>query len=163
MSKCPQPVLELIAHLKSTGTGESKLAALEKLGSQTKSPEQFLAQADKVVPTGTMKKIREYVTAKGETPPPVPPPPAAPVATETDSAKAPEPKAKKTDTNADEDKPPVSPVADLNAPEAIEAIGSMVSEDKLMSILDTDSRVTVKAAAEKRLEHLETIHEGDKT
>lgn len=45
-------------------------------------------------------------------------------------------------------------VADKNAPEAILEINSIDDAEVLKSIVDTDTRVTVKAAAEKRLVEL---------
>lgn len=98
MAKCPQPVLDLIEHLKSTGTGKEKLAALEKLGGQVKNPEQFIEQASKVIPAGTMNKIREYLAAQGKPVPPEPTP-EPPKTTETEDARAPEAKSKTTNTN----------------------------------------------------------------
>lgn len=48
-----------------------------------------------------------------------------------------------------------SPVADQNAHDAIESVKHMRSHDKLKSIVEGDSRATVKAAAEKRLSELD--------
>jgi hypothetical protein len=46
------------------------------------------------------------------------------------------------------------PVADMNATDAVEAIGRMRSKEKVQAIVDGDQRATVKAAAEKRLAEL---------
>lgn len=46
------------------------------------------------------------------------------------------------------------PVADVTATEAIDKIGRMRSKEQLQTIVDTDQRATVKAAAEKRLGEL---------
>ena len=50
--------------------------------------------------------------------------------------------------------PTTSPVAALNADEAIVHVGAMRSKDKLQSVIDNDSRVTVQEAARKRLAEL---------
>jgi hypothetical protein len=52
----------LIEHLRSTGTGGSKLVALRELGEKVgNDKDAFLIQATRVVPEGTMKKINDYV------------------------------------------------------------------------------------------------------
>lgn len=47
-----------------------------------------------------------------------------------------------------------SPVADENAPDAIDRISRMRSKDRLQEIADTDPRVSVQEAAKKRLEEM---------
>src|SRR5688572_9013883 len=47
-----------------------------------------------------------------------------------------------------------SPLSETNASEAIDQISRMRNQDKLNSIVSTDSRPTVKAAAQKRLDEL---------
>lgn len=52
--------------------------------------------------------------------------------------------------------PPVeSPVANLNAPDAIDAISRKTSQEILQSIVDTDKRTTVVDAAKKRQAELQ--------
>lgn len=59
------------------------------------------------------------------------------------------------DTAVEEgDEADASPVSDSNADEAIEQIGRMRSRDKLQHIVDNDGRVSVKKAAQERLESL---------
>lgn len=48
-----------------------------------------------------------------------------------------------------------SPVASENATEACDEIGRMRSKERLQSIIDNDTRVTVKEAAAKRLADLD--------
>lgn len=83
-SKCRPEVLELIEHLKASGTGKAKLVALEKLGCECPDAKEFLERAKKVVPEGTMKKIMAYVAADTPTlvvAPPAPKTPETPVVT----------------------------------------------------------------------------------
>lgn len=65
MSGCNPAVVELVKYLKNTGTGQPKLDALLKLGEKCGDDKlEFLLQAKAVVPEGTMKKIKEYVTSR---------------------------------------------------------------------------------------------------
>lgn len=63
-------VEELCAHLKQTGTGESKLATLRELGTADKpfDPNVFLTKAAKLIPPGTMAKINEYISREAVAP-----------------------------------------------------------------------------------------------
>lgn len=54
------------------------------------------------------------------------------------------------ESDADE----TSPIADLNADEAVEAVGRMRSRDKLQHVIDNDTRVSVQNAAKQRLSQL---------
>lgn len=100
------------------------------------------------------------------TPPPPPPPSYSPKAPKQQK----EPVEGKTSTlatsqesaNEDEDDSKSSSssgsgedsIANLNASEAVEAVGRMRSPDKLADIVANDKRATVRAAAEKRLTEL---------
>lgn len=61
MKECPQPVLDLVEHLRSTGTGKSKLEIIKQLGAESEGADDFLEKATKAIPEGTMKKIKEYI------------------------------------------------------------------------------------------------------
>lgn len=84
---------DLISHLRSTGTGEAKLAELEKLNPKDfAGPEEYLSACASVVPGGTVAKIAAYLEAHG---PPKPVKPAKSVVEAVKvEAKAPEAKTK---------------------------------------------------------------------
>lgn len=63
MKEIPQPVLDLVEHLRSTGTGATKLQALLDLGARIETAEEFLAEVHRVIPEGTLKKLKTYVEA----------------------------------------------------------------------------------------------------
>lgn len=48
----------------------------------------------------------------------------------------------------------VSPVADLNAHDAVDKVNRMTSKDRLQLVVDHDTRTSVKEAATKRLSEL---------
>lgn len=55
---------ELIEHLKSTGTGESKLDTLKKIGPNCGSLEEFLNSMKIHLPTGTFAKVIAFISEK---------------------------------------------------------------------------------------------------
>lgn len=65
---CPPQVTELVAHLKSTGTGQAKLDKLTELGGLTKNLDEFLKMCPANVPAATMKKIEDYIAQQVVTP-----------------------------------------------------------------------------------------------
>jgi hypothetical protein len=183
MSKTHPDVLNLLEHLKDSGTGQSKLDALRAIGDKCGADkEKFLVLAAKEMPQGTMEKISAYVAAKtGDKPPakefvegfqagvkavanelpkdPVNNPNTAAVKTDTEAAKPPVHAVKDAATGKDiADKE--SPVKNMAAQEAIPHIANMRSEDKLQDIADCDTRPTVKEAAKKRLAELEAKAEN---
>lgn len=81
VSKCLPEVVDLVNHLRSTGTGQSKLDQLLEIGCQTGSLDTFLEYAKANVSSGTFDKINKYWGAKTPTPVPATPTPvpAAPV------------------------------------------------------------------------------------
>lgn len=46
------------------------------------------------------------------------------------------------------------PVADMNAPDAVEAVGRMRSREKLQAVVNTDKRQSVKDAAQTKLDSM---------
>lgn len=61
---CMPAVTALVAHLKTTGTGQAKLDKLTELGKICSSLDQFLEMAPNNVPAITMGKIDEYITSQ---------------------------------------------------------------------------------------------------
>lgn len=61
---CMPAVVSLVAHLKTTGTGQAKLDKLTELGKICSSLDQFLEMAPNNVPAITMGKIDEYITSQ---------------------------------------------------------------------------------------------------
>lgn len=62
-NQLPPEVVELLAHLKQTGTGKAKLEALRQVALESANGDQFLARAAKVVPDGTWRKLQRYLLA----------------------------------------------------------------------------------------------------
>ena len=64
MVKIPEPVQELLKHLRSTGTGENKLAIIEQIGIETKgNKEVFLHEVNKQLSTSpaTLAKMYKFI------------------------------------------------------------------------------------------------------
>jgi hypothetical protein len=59
--KLPESVKKLIDHLRSTGTGKSKLAHLETIAFASKDGDEFLASAQLAMPAVTWGKIQTYL------------------------------------------------------------------------------------------------------
>lgn len=104
MKKCPEAVEQLIEYLKSTGTGKSKLKALNELGCKCKDSEEFIAKMSSVVPEGTVAKINEFIKSGPKQPVEVVVPKSAPT---------PEPKTlEPTDITTGSQSIPVTPITD---------------------------------------------------
>lgn len=58
---CPPQVLALVDHLRSTGTGQSKLDKITELGKVTKNLDEFLSMLPSNVPPATLSKVDEYL------------------------------------------------------------------------------------------------------
>lgn len=61
-------VQELIDYLKETGTGKAKLEAIANV--EADNAKDFLAKVEKVVPEGTMAKVKEFLGVAEEKPEP---------------------------------------------------------------------------------------------
>lgn len=61
----PPEITKLVDHLRSTGTGEAKLAKIMELGKVAKDGAEFLASVKMVVPLGTWSKIESYLAKEG--------------------------------------------------------------------------------------------------
>jgi hypothetical protein len=129
---CPPQIADLIEHLKASGTGFGKLEALKCLAAKCKGSEEFLVEAAKIVPEGTMAKITAFVASH------------KPVVADEPMLKAPTPETVEAE----------SEVAKFNAQDAISHIANMRSIEKLEHIILVDPRVTVQRAATERLEAL---------
>lgn len=168
-SKKPDPRIgDLLEYLKSTGTGQGKLDALNELAKDCDSREEFLARAAKAVPEGTMEKIATFYSDNKEPPRvttmqpaasgPNPPAVIQPARSSTEMANQKVnvgDKGDKAGATGQEGDQPESPVADKNADEAISSIAAMRSKEKLQEIVSHDTRVTVRKAAEDRLKGME--------
>lgn len=62
----PRPVLDLLEHLATTGTGQSKLDAIAQLALKCEDGNEFLDRVHKVVPPGTLEKIKSFVETTWE-------------------------------------------------------------------------------------------------
>jgi hypothetical protein len=58
---CPPQVLDLVDHLRSTGTGQAKLDRMTELGKTTKNLDEFLSMLPANIPLITMGKVDEYL------------------------------------------------------------------------------------------------------
>jgi hypothetical protein len=134
MKPCPPQVLELVEHLRHSGTGEAKLKKLVEIGSTSSGAEEFLAEADKVLSPVTMAKVRAYISSvEALEKPTKPEKPVEPTPEQTLKL----------------------PTDGMNAKDAITFIATV--EDKAtLELIKTDERVTVQEAATKRLEALST-------
>ena len=80
-------VVELIEYLRQSGTGKSKLEALTTLAGECDNGREFIEQASKVVPEGTMKKILAYVGPLSTQPGPAPMTPKPPTTPPAEATK----------------------------------------------------------------------------
>lgn len=180
-------VKELIRHLRSTGTGEAKLEQLLKLGHSCGCLDDFVAEAEKVVPPGTMTKINKWIgdqayihvtsVTQGTTVDPKSnashwhktkrgPTLASKVHADRNRLREeegleplPEPQipgaVEPDDGEEIETEPEVNPepsdVSDLNADQAKATVLGLTQKGNLLRIVETDTRKTVREAAEKRL------------
>lgn len=62
----PPEITKLVDHLRSTGTGETKLSKIMELGKVAKDGAEFLASVKLMVPPGTWSKIESYIAKEGE-------------------------------------------------------------------------------------------------
>lgn len=72
MNEVPQPIAELVEYLIKSGTGKAKVDKVIELGKTCDGAEQFLEEAKKVLPEGTMLKIYTFIEGKKLPPPLVP-------------------------------------------------------------------------------------------
>lgn len=63
--KLPPQIKELVDHLRSTGTGQSKLDKITALGMEARSGEEFIDSVRLNVPPGTWVKVQEYLASIG--------------------------------------------------------------------------------------------------
>ncbi len=59
--KLPDSVKKLVDHLRSTGTGKSKLAHIETIAFASKDGDEFMASVRGALPAVTVKKIDDYL------------------------------------------------------------------------------------------------------
>lgn len=59
--ECPPQVLDLVSHLRETGTGNAKLERITELGKTTKDLNEFLSMLPNNIPAPTMNKVDEYL------------------------------------------------------------------------------------------------------
>lgn len=64
MNEVPQPIAELVDYLAKSGTGKAKLDKIIELGRSCDGAEQFLEEAKKVLPEGTLLKINTFIESK---------------------------------------------------------------------------------------------------
>lgn len=72
MNEVPQPIAELVEYLIKSGTGKAKVDKVIELGKTCDGAEQFLEEAKKVLPEGTLLKIYTFIEGKKLPPPLVP-------------------------------------------------------------------------------------------
>lgn len=58
---CPPQVLDLVDHLRTTGTGQAKLDRITELGKVTKDLDEFLSMLPNNIPALTLQKVDEYI------------------------------------------------------------------------------------------------------
>lgn len=142
----PEPVQELLTHLKETGTGKDKLYRLAEAGRRTKGVVEFLSLAKGLVGEVTWNKISDYINNKQQSTKVL----SAEV-TQTGTEPAPTPS--QEDSESEE---VVNPVKDMNAADAIAKIHeNLFTKDELEAIILSDDRTTVGKAAQKKLEETE--------
>lgn len=142
----PPPIQELIDHLRTTGTGEAKLAKLAAVGMKCEDGKEFMLAAKEVVPDVTWKKIEAYVDLQKKNTN------ADPITGDTTLSQ-----------NDDEEEESIEdettdliedglPTDRMNAEESIKAIhDGKFDKEQLEVIAAFDTRTTVQSAAKKKL------------
>lgn len=159
--KLPNEVTQLVEYLRSSGTGEGKLKAIEDLAKSAPSPDAFLDGLEAATNSVTAAKAKAYllnafgigkvvevrITKKSDAPS------VAEVLEQLDKGSGQEQQLQ-GDKTLDEQTEEPTDVTGLNVAEASEVIGRMKSVPKLEIIGLTDNRVTVQKAVEARLTEL---------
>lgn len=146
LSECPAPIQDLCQYLIKCDTGKAKIDKVIEIGLRVNGAEQFLVEAAKVLPEGTMAKIHTFIELQKT---PTPSPSVEPKQEQT-------PQEPTTNTLPQEDSSVVksNPVSGMNASDAIEFIKLMDDKAMVQLVLDMDGRKTVLEAASKQLDAL---------
>ncbi len=141
----PPPVREMIEHLRTTGTGESKLQTIAEVALASEDGKEFLLAVKEVVPELTFEKIQDYITAKHNNK-------EDSVVTVDELEEVTTPAKDKTE---EEKKAATLPTKGMNAAEAVAKIKhNDFGAEQLEVIIGFDTRKAVVDAATKKLEEI---------
>lgn len=143
----PPPVRELIDHLRTTGTGETKLQAIAEVALATNDGKEFLLAVKEVVPELTFEKIQDYVDSRHKNS-------AETIVTAEELEEVTTSPSEKTE---DEKAAETLPTKGMNAADAVAKIkNGDFGADQLEVIIGFDTRESVVKAAAKKLEEIVT-------